>query len=84
MLNVTSLEAQQQSCSRYVPVVAQIVDEVTDDKSLAKQVRKELQASNALRLSIGALGVKPADEIPELVDVLRSPPPGGLRTVPRV
>ncbi|MGH8397973.1 MAG: HD domain-containing protein [Gammaproteobacteria bacterium] len=51
-----------------------IVLEVTDDKSLDKQVRKQLQIEHAPRLSPEAKLVKLADKICNLRDILASPP----------
>lgn len=54
--------------------VAGVVMEVTDDKSLEKHVRKELQVRHAGRLSREAGLVKLADKICNLRDILASPP----------
>ena len=54
--------------------IAGIVSEVTDDKSLAKQQRKELQIEHAPKLSREAGLVKFADKIANLRDVAHSPP----------
>jgi guanosine-3',5'-bis(diphosphate) 3'-pyrophosphohydrolase len=54
--------------------VAAIVVEVTDDKSLAKDVRKEEQVLHAPQLSPPARLVKLADKICNLRDILASPP----------
>ncbi|MGA9852032.1 MAG: HD domain-containing protein [Gammaproteobacteria bacterium] len=51
-----------------------IVLEVTDDKSLDKQVRKQLQIEHASQLSPEAKLVKLADKICNLRDILVSPP----------
>lgn len=58
------------------PDVSSIVREVTDDKSLAKDKRKQLQIEHAQHLSRGAKLVKLADKICNLRDLLTSPPPG--------
>lgn len=55
--------------------IAGIVLEVTDDKSLPKARRKELQVEHAPHLSEGAALVKLADKIANLTDILESPPP---------
>jgi len=52
-----------------------IVLEVTDDKSLAKHVRKQLQIDHAPHVSQEAKLVKLADKICNLRDILASPPP---------
>jgi guanosine-3',5'-bis(diphosphate) 3'-pyrophosphohydrolase len=54
--------------------VAGIVVEVTDDKRLSKERRKELQIEHAARLSEAAKLVKLADKICNLRDILVSPP----------
>lgn len=56
--------------------VAAVVLEVTDDKSLKKHVRKQLQIEHAPDLSPEAKLVKLADKICNLRDVLASPPAG--------
>lgn len=54
--------------------VADIVCEVTDDKTLEKQARKDLQVEHARNLSREAGLVKLADKIANLRDVATSPP----------
>ena len=54
--------------------VADVVAEMTDDKSLPKQQRKELQVEYAPTLSKRAKLVKLADKICNLRDVATSPP----------
>lgn len=54
--------------------VTSIVLEVTDDKSLASPVRKQLQIDHAPQLSHAAKLVKLADKIANLRDLLASPP----------
>jgi GTP diphosphokinase / guanosine-3',5'-bis(diphosphate) 3'-diphosphatase len=54
--------------------VAGIVVEVTDDKRLPKERRKELQIEHAARISKSAKLVKLADKICNLRDILESPP----------
>lgn len=54
--------------------VCKMVLEVTDDKSLPKQRRKELQIEHAPHLSFGAKHVKLADKISNVTDVLKNPP----------
>jgi guanosine-3',5'-bis(diphosphate) 3'-pyrophosphohydrolase len=56
--------------------VAGIVAEVTDDKSLDKDVRKRLQVEHAPHLSGPAKLVKLADKICNLRDIVASPPTG--------
>jgi GTP diphosphokinase / guanosine-3',5'-bis(diphosphate) 3'-diphosphatase len=54
--------------------VLSIVQEMTDDKSLPKQVRKDLQIEEASSLSEHARWVKLADKICNLEDMSKSPP----------
>ena len=56
------------------PQITAIVLEVTDDKALAKHVRKQLQIDHAPHLSTEAKLVKLADKICNLRDMLASPP----------
>lgn len=56
--------------------VAQIVAEVTDDKSLEKAERKRLQVAKASSKSHEAKLVKLADKISNLRDIAASPPAG--------
>ena len=56
--------------------VLAIVQEMTDDKSLPKQVRKDLQIEEALGLSEYTRWVKLADKICNLQDMIKSPPVG--------
>lgn len=59
---------------RYGLLIAETVAEVTDDKTLDKQVRKERQVEHASHLSKRAKLVKVADKICNLRDVARTPP----------
>ena len=61
---------------RFGDAVADIVMEVTDDKSLPKQRRKELQVEQAPDKSHGAALVKLADKTCNLRDLIASPPVG--------
>jgi guanosine-3',5'-bis(diphosphate) 3'-pyrophosphohydrolase len=54
--------------------VADIVAEVTDDKSLPKAERKRLQIEHAAHISHGAQLVKLADKICNLRDIIAMPP----------
>ena len=56
------------------PQITAIVLEVTDDKALAKHVRKQQQIEHAPYLSTEAQLVKLADKICNLRDMLASPP----------
>jgi len=60
--------------SRFGDEVAQLVAEVTDDKSLPKQVRKDLQVLHAPAASSGAKSIKIADKICNVRDVTAHPP----------
>ncbi|NJC05762.1 guanosine-3',5'-bis(diphosphate) 3'-pyrophosphohydrolase [Sphingomonas kaistensis] len=55
-------------------VVASVVAEVTDDKSLPKEERKRLQVAKAASKSDAAKLVKLADKISNLRDIASSPP----------
>ncbi len=59
---------------RFGDTVAAIVMEVTDDKSLPKQRRKELQVEHAPHKSSGAALVKLADKTCNLRDIAAAPP----------
>jgi guanosine-3',5'-bis(diphosphate) 3'-pyrophosphohydrolase len=59
---------------RFGDVVADIVLEVTDDKALPKQRRKELQVEHAPHKSRGAALVKLADKTVNLRDIASAPP----------
>lgn len=58
---------------RFGSRAADIVMEVTDDKSLPKQERKRLQIEHAPHLSHGAKLVKLADKISNIRDVIERP-----------
>lgn len=62
--------------ARFGKRVAGIVAEVTDDKSLDKDVRKQLQVEKAASKSRDAKLVKFADKIANLRDMVASPPAG--------
>lgn len=59
---------------RYGRNVRKLVDELTDDKSLPKQTRKDLQISHAPNASSEAKKIKLADKIANLRDMVRDPP----------
>ena len=59
---------------RFGKDVADVVMEVTDDKSLAKEVRKELQVAHAADRSLRAAMLKLADKTCNLRDISNSPP----------
>jgi len=56
--------------------VAELVGEVTDDKSLPKQDRKDLQVEHAAHASRGAQIIKLADKTSNLRSLATSPPTG--------
>ena len=58
------------------PRVSAVVLEVTDDKSLHKDVRKQWQIDHASSLSAEAKLVKLADKICNVRDILAAPPAG--------
>ncbi len=66
----------QQLEERFGGDVAGLVAEVTDDKSLPKETRKDLQVRNAHKKSERAQTLKLADKISNLRSVLASPPVG--------
>ncbi len=55
--------------------ILSLILEVSDDKSLPKETRKELQVQHAPNLSPGAKLIKIADKICNIKDVTYSPPP---------
>jgi len=59
---------------RFGSDVADLVAEVTDDKSLPKAERKRLQIENAPKKSVRAQMIKLADKISNLRSMLNSPP----------
>lgn len=70
---------QQELRARFGGAVADMVLEVTDDKSLPKAERKRLQVEHASHISRGAKLVKLADKICNLRDILASPPDWPLK-----
>ena len=56
--------------------VRKYVEEVTDDKSLPKEERKQKQIEHATTLSRGATLIKLGDKISNISDVTHSPPAG--------
>jgi (p)ppGpp synthase/HD superfamily hydrolase len=72
---VTSQELE----TRFGKDVAALVEEVTDDKSLPKETRKQLQVQNAPKKSARAQTLKLADKISNLRSILASPPAGWNR-----
>ncbi|XP_034053459.1 guanosine-3',5'-bis(diphosphate) 3'-pyrophosphohydrolase MESH1 [Gymnodraco acuticeps] len=62
--------------AKFGPIVARIVQEVTDDKSLSKQDRKRQQVEHAAHCSRQAKVVKLADKLYNLRDLNRCTPSG--------
>ena len=62
--------------SRFGARVRSLVEEVTDDKSLPKQERKDRQVAHAPHLSSGAKLIKLGDKISNVTDVTEHPPAG--------
>lgn len=60
--------------TRFGKKVCDYVLEVTDNKSLEKQVRKQLQIEHAPHLSEGAKIIKLGDKISNITDVTNNPP----------
>ncbi|NNE99002.1 MAG: phosphohydrolase, partial [Pyrinomonadaceae bacterium] len=54
--------------------IAGFVLEVSDDKSLSKAERKQLQIDHAPNLSRGAKQIKLADKISNIEDIIENPP----------
>jgi len=54
--------------------VAEFVLEVTDDKTLSKDERKQMQIDHAPTLSTGAKHIKLADKISNIEDIIENPP----------
>jgi len=67
---------REELASLFGDPIASIVLEVTDNKTLDKQVRKQLQIEHASNISKEAKLVKLADKICNLRDILTSPPAG--------
>lgn len=59
---------------RFGKNIAEMVMEVTDDKSLPKAERKLLQIEHAPHLSTGAKQIKLADKTSNISDILHNPP----------
>jgi GTP diphosphokinase / guanosine-3',5'-bis(diphosphate) 3'-diphosphatase len=64
----------QELRSEFGERIAGIVEEVTDDKTLTRNERKERQIQHASHLSVEARAVKLADKICNLRDVASRPP----------
>jgi GTP diphosphokinase / guanosine-3',5'-bis(diphosphate) 3'-diphosphatase len=64
----------EEIAAKFGDEVASVVAEVTDDKSLTKERRKQLQVEHASDLSLEAKLVKLADKICNLRDMVERPP----------
>jgi guanosine-3',5'-bis(diphosphate) 3'-pyrophosphohydrolase len=74
---VEDTETQEAELSEHFgPEVASIVAEVTDDKSLPKAARKQLQIEHAAQLTSKAKLVKLADKISNIRDMTPAQPTG--------
>jgi len=60
--------------AKFGPRVRKLVEEVSDDKSRTREVRKQLQIDHAQHLSPDAALIKLADKIANVVDITHSPP----------
>ena len=69
----TDVSAEQLE-DRFGARVRTLIEEVTDDKALPKEVRKQLQIEHAAQSSPDARLIKVADKIANLRDLVRSPP----------
>ena len=69
-----TVTTREELAAKFGSDVAAVVVEVTDDKSLPKERRKELQVEHAPQLSVNAKLVKLADKICNLRDLVDSPP----------
>lgn len=65
---------KEELAERFSRDVADLVLEVTDDKSLPKPERKRLQIENAPKKSVRAQYIKLADKISNMRSILSSPP----------
>ena len=64
----------EELASTFNPDVAELVQEVTDDKSLPKKTRKDLHVANAPKKSSRAKILKLADKTSNLRSIADSPP----------
>lgn len=69
----------EELAQQFGPEIAALVTELTDDKSLPKQARKQLQIARAAAASPQAKRLKLADKICNVRDVTANPPLGWSR-----
>jgi guanosine-3',5'-bis(diphosphate) 3'-pyrophosphohydrolase len=60
---------------KFGPDVLRLVQEVTDDKNLPREVRRKLQVKTVGERSPGAKLIRLADKISNVTDLMRAPPP---------
>ena len=65
---------QQELIENFGQRVYRLVEEVSDDKTLPKQTRKDLQIEHAPQLSEGAVLIKLGDKISNVTDITHTPP----------
>jgi GTP diphosphokinase / guanosine-3',5'-bis(diphosphate) 3'-diphosphatase len=65
---------EEELAELFSPKIASIVKEVTDDKDLDKQIRKQKQIEHAPHLSFQAKQVKLGDKICNVEDIQNNPP----------
>jgi GTP diphosphokinase / guanosine-3',5'-bis(diphosphate) 3'-diphosphatase len=68
--------SHQEIAAEFGAEIANLVDEVTDDKLLSKLDRKRLQIEQAAGISVRAKLIKLADKISNLRDINKSAPAG--------
>ena len=68
--------SKEELVSEFGSEICSVVLELSDDKSLPKQLRKRLQVEHAVSLSHRARLVKIADKISNIHDIMDSPPLG--------
>lgn len=71
-------KTREEIAALFGDAVADMVVELTDDKKLGKQLRKDLQVTNASHKSAGASIIKLADKTSNLRALVASPPPWEL------
>ncbi|WP_211341136.1 HD domain-containing protein [Paracoccus methylarcula] len=63
-----------QIAEKFGPVIAELVDEVTDDPQLSKAEQRAAQIAHAPNLSLGAALIKTADQTSNMGGLVASPP----------